>query len=203
MKANHERVLAERELVGFLQTYCALMAAHIASIRGLMASTTETVMNSVMAISDARESKKKLADTVLVKRRDGEGITKTFQGDDATFRNETVGTSHSESLPLTAAQKLKQYIGGMDDLDASMQDILFRIVGATSTDDVVGQRLDHVSHALRNLEVGLTRMLDPDGRLLQESQMIKLFEEILRVTRKSYTMVEEHQVLDEAFAKRA
>jgi hypothetical protein len=166
-----------------------------------MGETTEKVMDNVMKISELKDHKKQLADAVLIKRGDGDGYQRSIQGDDATFKNASFGEDDGDFSNKSTVKRLKAHMQGLDTLDSAMQDVLFKMVGALSTDDVVGQRLAHVTGGLVNLEMGLTRMLDNDGCLLGEGEMNALFAEILAATRKSYTMPEEHHVLDEVFGK--
>jgi hypothetical protein len=199
MDKSHERIQAERELVAFLQQYCALISTHITSIRALMASTTEKVMESVMQISDAKDHRRRLADAKLVKRRDGEGIERAIQGDDATFKIAEFSKEDGDFSNKTTVALLKAQMGGFDALDSEVQEVLFGIVGSLSADDVVGQRLSHVISGLQNLEMSMLRMLDTSGSLIPEKELATVFAEILAATKKSYTMPEEHEALARVF----
>jgi hypothetical protein len=196
-----ERIEAEREMVSFLRQYCLLMAEHINSIRGLMGSTTDKLMDCVLKISTEKDSKKALADAVLVMRASGDHGKNSIQGDDATFKNASFGSDTGNFANQSTVARLKGYASGLDELDESLQALLFKMVGALSTDDVVGQRLAHVNIALTCLESRLTRVLDQDGKLVSLGELSAIFSGILRDIKTSYTIPEEHRVLDEFFGK--
>ena len=201
MESRRIRIEAEREFVLFLQEYSSLLAAHISSIRAVMGETTEKVMDSILKISKATEQKKELAGTVLVKRIEGDIVANSIQGDDATFKNAKVDLSEADFSNKTTVDRLKGHMQGLDSLDASMQEVLFKMVGTLSVDDVVGQRLDHVSSGLTSLQNALGQILDKEGHLLGVQDMTELLAEVLVGTRKSYTMPEEHAVLDDVFGR--
>ncbi len=201
MESSQERVRAERELVAFMQAYCTLIRNHIASISGLMTQTTEKVMDSVMKINSAKDKKKFMAESVLIKRGDGDQSTPAMQGDDQAFKNARVDETSAVPRSISTVKKLKEHMGVLEHLDTSMQDVLFKMVGALSADDVVGQRLEHVSTGLSALESSLTNVLRQDGRLVSEGEIEAMFAELVAVVRRSYTMPAEHEVMDEVFGK--
>lgn len=109
MESSQERVRAERELVAFMQAYCTLIRNHIASISGLMTQTTEKVMDSVMKINSAKDKKKFMAESVLIKRGDGDQSTPAMQGDDQAFKNARVDETSAVPRSISTVKKLKEH----------------------------------------------------------------------------------------------
>ncbi|MEZ4741168.1 MAG: hypothetical protein R3B45_01755 [Bdellovibrionota bacterium] len=198
---HDERLNAEKELVSFVQEYCSLINAHLKAVRHTMAETTEAIMDGVSAINEKKDDKKKMAEAILLKRTSDDAKTDKFQGDDQDFRNSQSNKDEDLGHASGSAQKLAAHIKSFDQFDDQLQEILFGIIGALSTDDVVGQRIEHICQALDSLKEGLTKILNPDPGLISLNDVVNMETNLVRNLKASYTMPLEHEVHDDIFSQ--
>ena len=105
---------------------------------GIMSKTVDELMGHVASINERTEFKVKKADELLVKGAGQQGFISVSAKDvDSSFKNSTEKFKFINESVVSQLDSLK-------DLDESVQKVLFSIMGALSTHDVVHQRIEHV-----------------------------------------------------------
>lgn len=202
MPTKEEFELAQKELISFLSQYSGMMVEHLNQVREIMAQTTEQVMNGVSDISDTRERKKKMAETILVKKSIGSSSQDKIQGSDDTFQAIVSKDDGGSTDAVPVAQQLKQHIKSFESVDDRIEEILFTMIGSLSADDVVGQRMEHINKALKDLSNELSAIIGTQTALNFKTNEIDAFKDrIFNTMKKSYTMEEEHKVMEKVFSK--
>jgi hypothetical protein len=207
------------EIVAFLTQYTQLLEIHLASVRKTMADTVVSLMEKVEDINRKAEEKKKLAGGVLVKRQEGgvaESIVKReIQGDDDAFKNTSVKVVEEQEKELNqaislessreyarkiltragseAGNRLREHMAEFGVLGENIGDILMSILGNLSADDVVGQRLTHVGHAIKMLNQKLDELFENVDNL-STAEVLDIKQNLLELMYKNFTMEEERAV---------
>ena len=98
------------------------------------------------------------------------------------------------------AGRFSKHMEALSTLDGELQDFMMVIMGALSNEDVIAQRLEHVSRALKALKLGLSYVLvDIDNRFTFEG-IQKLKRDLLSYTHRQYT-TEDERILHEEWFK--
>lgn len=177
------------ELLLFVRNFARLMDQQLSDTRKIMEKTVEQMMNSVSAINDAADIQLKKADEVLVKDKDNQTfVSKRAKEVDSNFAD-----------PAGRVKVLNEHISThmatLGNLDESVRSVLFSIMGALSMDDVIRQRLEHVTTSMNAMENGVGRVLaefsagrlvDADAKLINSEMADKMY--------RSFTMEEEKTV---------
>lgn len=104
----------------------------------LMSKTVDKLMGHVALINERTEFKLKKADELLVKGKGQQVFISVSSKDvDSSFKNSAEKFKFINESVVSQLDSLK-------DLDESVQKVLFSIMGALSTHDVVHQRIEHV-----------------------------------------------------------
>lgn len=203
MPNKEEFELAQKELISFLSKFSGMMVEHLCQIREVMSSTTESVMDCVGHISDARDNKKRMAETILVKKDTNQDEAADVQGGDDTFKA-VINNQGGDDPDQPATLRLKDHMKSFKNLDDRIEEILFLMIGSMSADDVVGQRMEHINEALGFMSNRLSTIIGTEAaKEFKTEDVEKLKSDILTLMKKSYTMVEEHQVMNKVFMKEA
>lgn len=199
---SQDRILAEKEFIDFIKNYSQLITNHLTEIRELMTETTSQIMDGVSKISDTKDLKKAMAEAVLVKRDGSDGGTVEIQGDSEDFKNVSFKNIENGKSEHPMSVGLSGHLKSFEGLDNRIQDILFAMIGALSADDVVSQRLEHIGDAFMALNKGVETSLPwLSGEV--DLERVKVFEnQILKSVSDSYTMEEEHEVLERVFNRK-
>ena len=178
-----------KDLLLFVRDFARLMDQQLLDTRKIMEKTVEQMMTSVSAINEAADLQLKKADEVLVKDKDKQTfVSKSAKEIDSNFAH-----------PAARVKVLNEHISGhmatLGNLDDSVRSVLFSIMGALSMDDVIRQRLEHVTTSINAMEKGVGRVLvdfsagqlsDTDATLINNEMADKMF--------RSFTMEEEKTV---------
>jgi hypothetical protein len=206
-----EKQLASKLLVDFLTSYTSLIEQQLNGIRERMTATVESIMDGISRINTTADEKRKMADAILVKRSQSISTGKTFQGDDADFRNASAAelgwtadkaASSLEARSTAAKERFTTHMNSLQSVDDEVRDILFAMMGALSADDVVGQRLEHVRLAITGLRSELGAVI-VDFPSQFNVRGVKTLEKVLLTNMyRQYTMEEEKDVFREVFPER-
>jgi hypothetical protein len=178
-----------KDLLLFVRNFARLMDQQLIDTRKIMEKTVEQMMTSVSAINAAADLQLKKADEVLVKDYDKQTfVSKSAREIDSNFAD-----------PAARVKVLNEHISAhmatLGNLDDSVRSVLFSIMGALSMDDVIRQRLEHVTTSINAMESGVGRVLadfsaghltDVDASLINNEMADKMF--------RSFTMEEEKTV---------
>lgn len=178
-----------KDLLLFVRNFARLMDQQLIDTRKIMEKTVEQMMSSVSAINDAADVQLKKADEVLVKDKEKQTfISKRAKEIDSNFAD-----------PAGRVKVLNEHISAhmatLGNLDDSVRSVLFSIMGALSMDDVIRQRLEHVTASMNAMEAGVGRVLtefsagrlaDTDAKIINSEMADKMY--------RSFTMEEEKTV---------
>lgn len=86
-------------------------------------------------------------------------------------------------------------------MNGSTREMLFTMMGALSADDVITQRLRHVSASIQALKVGLSYVLVDFESRFSTKEVSRLKKDLLRVTYAHYSTNEERKLFEQLFGK--
>ena len=188
MAGHPERDQAIKELFQLIGDYSRLIDRQVQDARSILENTVEKMMSSVQEISNAADFKFMKAEEVLVKSDSSEEfVSKSAKEVSQGFK--------SSANVVTINAKISAQMAALTDLDQSVQKVLVSIMGALSVDDVVRQRLEHVTTSTHALDAGIRTLLEEYKRgTLDKDFAVKVCNSMAQQMYKSYTMEEEKAV---------
>ncbi len=211
---SSEKKDASTYLVNFLTNYTRLIEGQLLNIRETMVNTVENVMQGVQGISHATEDRRQHAEQVLEATYvnpdvETEILIQDLQHavdnlfDQITERQRS-GKDLSHILSTEPEVLVKnrisrfagRFTGEMDALnkiDDDLKNIMFGIIGALSSEDVISQKLDHVVMSLKALQTGLNYVLLDYEQRCEMSELNKVVDNIKSYTFRQYTAEDEKQ----------
>lgn len=202
---NKESFQAARILVDFIRDFTSLTEQQLMAIRGLMEETVQEVMDSINSISNKTDEKKTQATEVLVRDEETSEFrysSTLIKDEDAELKaakTEEQRRKFLENRLRRSGGVFSKHMEAMFRLDTELQEILFRVMGAVSMDDVMGQRLTHVVASLNLLKEGISDLIKHYNDYLNVKE-IKLFRNrILTEVYRNYTTEEERQIFHKIF----
>jgi len=207
-------------LINFLHRYTQLVQMQLSGVRKDVVSTVETVMSGVAGISNATEDRQKHAEMVLENtfiRPDVETevlmedlqrfVDELFEEATQRFKDgkdlTNFVSSEPEVLVLNRIKRLSsKFAGEMDalhQLNDDLKNVVFGIIGALSSEDVIAQKLQHVTMSLKALQTGLNYILIDFDKRCQRDELEKVVSGIKNFTLKQYTTEEERKQFAEIF----
>jgi len=204
---NKDAFQAAKILVDFIRDFTFLSEKQLLAIRSLMEETVQDIMVSVNSMSCKADEKKSQATEVLV--RDDE--TSEFRYSSTKIKEEADQLTKSDSLAKRreflenqlrrSGGVFSKHMEALHSLDGEVQDILFRVMGAVSMDDVMGQRLTHVVSSLDLLKDGISEVIKNYDAYLRVKEIKLLRNRILTEVYRSYTTEEEKEIFHRIFGQ--
>jgi uncharacterized protein YoxC len=185
---------AAAELLEFMAQFSQLVDLHVGTVRKILLDTVDATMASVMAINAATDFKLMKAEEVLLKDKDASYVSKRAKDIDTNFTDPTEKVRHVSSA-------LSAHMAGLTTLDESVRACLFSIMGGLGVDDVVRQRLEHVSTAMQALQEGVKGIMkhNENGATFSEKDFQSIRQEMLSKMFKAFTMEDEKKVFSGVF----
>ncbi len=205
---------ASAYLVSFLASYTQLIEGQLLNIRETMVSTVETVMQGVAGISTTTENRRQHAEKVLestyvnpdmeteILIQDMQKVVDEIFEEVSDRHSRGQDTEHLVSAEPEVlvrnrinrfAGKFTTEMGTLNAVDDQLKDVIFGIIGALSSEDVIAQKLEHVVMSLKILQTGLNYVLiDYDQRCTVE-ELEKVTSDIKSYTFRQYTAEDEKQ----------
>lgn len=211
---------ANQFLINFLGQFTALMERQLAGIRETMISTIDQVMEGVNKISEKTGTTRVAAEQALEKTYftpdvETQILVDDLQKmvsdlfDDAQRRFQTgedLNALCSAEPEILLKNRMKRFAGkfssemnNLADLDESVKSLLFGMMGALSSEDVIAQRMDHVIMALKVLQTGLNYLLIDYSSRCNVDILRKVTSDIKSYTFRQYTTEEEKNEFFEFF----
>lgn len=180
---------AIRELLQFVSDFSRLIDKQVSDARGVMLKTVDQMMASVNEISEATDFKLRKADEMLVKESsDKDFVSKSAKEVDARLVDPAARVK-------AINQKISEHMSTLGHLDDSVRGVLFSIMGAMSMDDVVRQRLEHVTSAALSVETAVRAILEEFSKGTLTPQLATNVKNTLaQKMYKSFTMEDEKAV---------
>ncbi len=191
-----DQSLASAEMMSFLRDYSKLLDQHIATVRKILLSTVDQAMAGVAAINAAADRKLKMADEVLVKDDSSVFVSRSAKDLDATYKDPAEKVKHVN-------ETLSAHMSGLSNLDEAVRGFLFAIMGGLSMDDVVRQRMEHLTLSLVAMRDGVQKVIDQysSGLKVTDEFIDSVQHEMLVRMYRSYTMEDEKKVFSKVFGK--
>ncbi len=184
-----DRDVVVKDLLVFICDFARLMDQQLIESRRIMEKTVEQMMASVSAINDAADFKLKKADEVLVKGSDqGTFVSKSAKELDSQFANPS-------GRVKAINEHISSHMATLSNLDENVRSLLFSIMGALSMDDVIRQRLEHVTTSISAMETGITRVVKEFAAVkLGDAEAHNINSEMADKMYRSFTMEDEKKV---------
>jgi hypothetical protein len=199
-------------LVSFLAQYTRLLEGQLLNIRETMVSTVETVMQGVAGISSTTEDRRQHAEKVLESTyvnpdMETEILIQDMQKvvdeifDEMSERHakgQDIGQLVSAEPEVLVRNRINRFAGRfktemntLNTIDDELKNVIFGIIGALSSEDVIAQKLEHVVMSLKILQTGLNYVLiDYDQRCTLD-ELEKVAADIKSYTFRQYTAEDE------------
>ncbi len=200
------------QLISFLQHFTKLTEEQLLSVRETMVSAVETVMKGVEGISQATEDKREQAEKVLESTfvnpdAETEVLIQDLQKvvDDLFEKSASQIDQGSPSKPILSFEpevlvrnrinrlngKFEGDMKSLEQLDQQLGSLLFGIIGTLSAEDVIAQKIDHVTMSLRALQTGLSYLLIDYEHRCRPADIERVTDDIKDLTFRQYTTEDE------------
>lgn len=204
---SNESLQAAKVLIDFIKDFTYLTERQLMAIRGLMEETVQGIMESVNSMSDKADQKKNEATEVMIR----DAVTSEFKRSSTHIQEEAAEMSRSvdegqrrqflENQLRRAGGVFSKHMEALHKMDSDMQDILFRVMGAVSMDDVMGQRLTHVVSSLLYLKEGISEVVSKHDEFATVQGVTQLRNRILTQVYRSYTTEDEKEIFHKVFGQ--
>ena len=205
---------ASAYLVSFLARYTQLIEGQLLNIRETMVSTVENVMQGVEGLSSATEDRRQHAEKVLESTyvnpdMETEILIQDMQKvvdeifDEMSSRHskgQDIGPLVSAEPEVLVRNRITRFAGKftpemdtLDNIDDELKNVIFGIIGALSSEDVISQKLDHVVMSMKILQTGLNYVLIDYDQRCSMDELSKVTNDIKNYTFRQYTAEDEKQ----------
>lgn len=203
--------MASRELMSLLTQYTQMLELQLDAVRKHMDTTTGELMEGIREINESHGLNKSKAEAVLVKNSSEMNKEKkdTFtevsskdieKAEHVQLKKEIAqGAGGISQNMKDAGGQFKSHMSSMKQLDAKLQNLLMTMMGTLSTDDVVGQRLEHISSAIKILNKGLVGLVSGFDDKFKLEYIKKMTGSLETKVYKSYTMEVEKKIFSKVF----
>lgn len=202
-------------LVGFLQSYTKLMEEQLLNVRETMLATVEEVMRGAEKISSATEDKKQHAENALestflnpdvetealigdLQKVVSDVFEETSQKLEQGMKLETPTSLEPELLVQNRIKRLQarfqNEMQSLPQLDSEVSGLIFGIMGALSSEDVIAQKLDHIVMSMKALQTGLNYVLIDFEHRCNSSVLDHVISDIKSFTLRQYTCEDEKEL---------
>ncbi|MFK7873965.1 MAG: hypothetical protein AB8C84_12500 [Oligoflexales bacterium] len=183
-----------------LSRYASVAVKQLAGIQSHMTSLCDEVMVGVKGIHEKHGQKEKLASSLQVKDEGGgfsdQDAAKVIEKEKASEQELQATMNQFSDEAKDAGVQFKMHMNGLHDLSSGLQDALMKMVGAMSMDDVLGQRLEHISDSIVLLRDYVQKMSEcSDKEKVFEDATLSMRSQVFR----SYTTEDEKQVYRQVF----
>lgn len=224
MAGDHQRIDASRQLVVALNKYTEVIELQLVGLRQTLAEAVQSVMDGITKLSNVTESESKEADQLLEKTYFApDQNTMAFIEAVQTSVDSVFNAAQEQKEDLSSAlsnrgkeakedqrivdDQLRRFAGqfskhmeALSTMDSTIAGILFKMMAALSSDDVIGQRLQHVLHAVHGLEVGLSYLLIDTKQRFNFDEVEKVKRDVLSFTFAQYTSEDEKEMFRKIFS---
>jgi len=210
---------ATRNLVTFMRAYTDLLEKSLVNIQGSMRDTVEGVMKGINDISNKTAAKKREANEVLVTtytNPDADAVKAMDSAQDEVNQIMNMAAAGAPAVPpapqFTAVDGnaggdtlrrssglFSKHMEAMETLDGDLQGMLMTMMGALSQDDVISQKIEHVTAALNALQTSLTYLLTDFSGRCNEEGVERFAKDLKAVVFRSYTMEDEKKIFYSVF----
>lgn len=179
-------------LIRFVTRFSGLLEKHLVSVRELMASTVQTVMEQAIKMEQTSASTRKTAEERFAASggQVNEDATTLVQG------MQKVVTGLFEDAREAAQQNSPTALKALDD---KLSELAVNAMGALSSEDVMVQRIEHIILAARGLETTLSYLLIDFNKRNTPDRVSGFAEDLLDFTYRQYTSEDEKKEFLQVF----
>jgi len=185
---QEEREQAIKDLLAFVGDFSRLIDRQISDARAVMVKTVDKMMADVNAINNAADHKIMKADEVLIKKGASDFVSVHVKDVDNRFVDPA-------DRVKAINQKISEQMSALNHLDENVRSVLFSIMGTLSMDDVVRQRLEHITAAAGSVEECVRTVLgDFSKGTLTKQKALEVRNSLAKKMYQSFTMEDEKAV---------
>ena len=199
--------MSAKILVDFIRDFVTLSELQLMSIRRMMETIVNDIMGSMHAMSSRADDKIHTAREVLVKDGNSEDFKRASaeEADDKATAEEPSETDKAraslEAKLMRSGGVFSKHMEVLGTMDTEVKDILNKVVGAVSIDDVMAQRLLHIIQSVHIVRKGLARVLEHTDNYNTQSKVRSLRNEVLAEIYLSYTAEDEKNIFKKIFGQ--
>lgn len=182
-----DQFIAGQKLVSFVQDYVKLLEQQLSSVREAILITVTEVMTTINEISETAQEKKESIDKNIL-----EDLNKTYHKNKAQTDDVEL---------LRSGSKFSKQMEALSTLDVDLSNLIFKIIGSLSRDDVVVQKLIHIIDGINAINKHLGDILLNPEEKLNPTYVANTCAIILTRTYKSYSMEEEKNIFHNIFGE--
>lgn len=203
---SKDAFLSAKIMVDFVRDFIYLAEQQLLSIRKMMESIVGEIMTSVHAISSKADDKIGTASHVLVKDP-GTDRFKNASADEADEHvtanesSESKGRASLEAKLMRSGGIFSKHMEVLGTMETEVQEVLIKVVGSVSMDDVMAQRLSHVTQSIKILRRGLSKVMKDNQNFRTQENVKRFRNEILTEVYLSYTAEEEKKIFHKIFGQ--
>jgi hypothetical protein len=214
-----EQITAARKLVEFVRAYTVLQEQQLNAIRVAMERLVVDVMGTIKDINHKTQAKSQGADVVLISASSNDSdpasdrtqppiVFHKISGKSLEeYENIKSGSGKVKDVDADSARvrriggRFTKHMEALSTLDADLSDLMFRMMGALSGDDVIRQWLEHVMQGVEVLSASLSQLVENAESAFTERNVDTLKARILTDLYRSYTSEEEKQIFHGIFGR--
>ena len=201
---------ANVKLVELVNKCCHLLELQTNSIREDIEQTVVNVMEDIHVLSDqtakAREKAEKAIDDTFL---NPDGDTEQMVGETNVFVDDVLedGDVDQDGQDLVSANVLRfggrfvKHMRAISNLDNRVRSILMEMMAVLSLDDIMAQKLSHLTQSLEAFKVFLSYLLIDFDNRASRTHIDFLKEDLERFTWNTYSSTEERDIHAKIFGK--
>lgn len=208
---ERDAFIACERLVNFLNSYTQVIEEQMASVQSSISTAFSDIMAAVQEMSEETEKGRAKADEVLESTyfnpsSETQALVEDIQGSvddilEAAFDAEKEGVAETATSVSRLGGQFSKHMESLATMDDALGELLMDVMAALSNDDVISQRIEHISRSINALKLGLSYMLvDINSRYTLEG-VRKLKEDLLDYTCRQYSSEEERVIHEKIFGK--
>ena len=183
------------DMLIFMADFSTLINSHINAVRSLLLSTVDQAMSGVMAINNAVDVNLRKSEELLVLDRETRGFVQKSAKEFDPKLSDSVARLKQVNITFS------DHMAELSRLDESVRAFLNAIMGGLSVDDVVRQRLEHVSTSLGAMNFGVRKVLIEfsSGRKITDDFLEAVQFEMMSKMFMAFTMEDEKKQFGKVF----
>jgi hypothetical protein len=218
---NPQLALAE-----LMNQYTQLLTQQLRNTKELLSSSVQGLMSDLMSLNELIEHGKKTAETALENTfvapdqetaavvdavqakveevfQSAQAMLSQTSGEDTSQLSQKLGNSSLEmdSIVKKANEKFQSHMTDFVKIETSVTDLLLKMTGTLSSDDVIAHYMRHVSAGMHIFEAELSTILfDIEARCTPEN-IQRMRNDLFEFNFRQYSSTEERIMLETYFPK--
>ncbi|MBP9708222.1 MAG: hypothetical protein KBD78_11295, partial [Oligoflexales bacterium] len=217
---NRNYVGASKDLISFFRQYAQLVELQIQSVHGGMTSAVNKIMECIDQISQMSQKNKELAEKTMLEAHlePDDKSKKAMQAaqaaiddilnmvenpglSDLEISKDNLSNSIDHANTRRRSGRFSKSVEALSGVAGDYVKTLKQIMGILSAEDVIVQRIKHVSIAMSAIEKELAYFDRDFETKFNNSNIEKFSEKIKTTTMKQFTQSEEQFIFDKTFNK--